>query len=116
MATYIRRRDFVTVTLIGGAAAAWPHAARAQRGARTLRVGFVGAQPRDAPIYVAFRKRMVELGYREDSYFKFEYIQTPSIDAYEASFRELAARKPDIVIAAGNEPALRAALAAVDTL
>jgi ABC-type uncharacterized transport system substrate-binding protein len=52
----------------------------------------------------------------EDRYFTFEYIQTPSIDAYDASFRELAARKPDIVIAAGNEPALRAASAAAGTL
>ena len=67
-------------------------------------------------IYVAFRKRMAELGYREDRYFTFEYIQAPSIDAYDASFLELAARKPDIVIAAGNEPALRAARAAAGTL
>src|SRR3981081_363945 len=59
---------------------------------------------------------MAELGYREDRYFTFEYIQTPSIDAYDASFRELAARKPDIVIAAGNEPALRAARAAAGAL
>jgi putative tryptophan/tyrosine transport system substrate-binding protein len=109
----LKRREFVT--LLGGAAA-WPVAAVAQRGARVLRVGFVGVQPSDAPIYVAFRKRMAELGYREDRYFEFEYIQTPSIDAYDASFRELAARKPDIVIAAGNEPALRAARAAAGAL
>jgi putative ABC transport system substrate-binding protein len=113
MAIHIRRREFI-VTLSG--AAAWPVAAVAQRGARVLRVGFVGMQPPDAAIYVAFRKRMAELGYREDRYFTFEYIQTPSIDAYDASFRELAARKPDIVIAAGNEPALRAARAAAGAL
>src|SRR5262249_17437747 len=99
------RRDFIT--LLGGGVATCPLVARAQQTVRVLRVGFVGGQPRDAAIYVAFRKRMAELGYR-DSYFTFEYIQTPSIDAYDASFRELAARKPDIVIAAGNEPALRA--------
>ncbi len=97
-------------------AVAWPIMARAQQAARVLRVGFVGAQPRDAPIYVAFRKRMAELGYREDRYFTFDFIQTPSIDAYEASFRELVARKPDIILAAGNEPALRAAQAAAGTL
>ena len=114
MAMHIHRREFI-VTL-GAAIAAWPRATCAQRGVRTLRVGFVGAQPHDAPIYVAFRKRMAELGYREDRSFTFEYIQTPSIDAYDASFRELAARKPDIVIAAGNEPALRGARAAVGTL
>jgi len=97
-------------------AVAWPIVARAQQTARVLRVGFVGAQPRDAAIYVAFRKRMAELGYREDRYFIFEYIQTPSIDAYDESFRELAARKPDIIMAAGNEPALRAARAAAGAL
>ena len=113
MAIRIRRREFI-VTL-GGAIATSPLIARAQQTVRVLRVGFVGGQPPDAAIYVAFRKRMAELGYR-DRYFIFEYIQTPSIDAYDPSFRELAARKPDIVIAAGNEPALRAARAAVGTL
>src|SRR5436190_17132404 len=109
----MRRWEFI---MLVGSAAAWPIAARAQQTVRVLRVGFVGVQPRDAAIYVAFRKRMAELGYREDRYFTFEYIQTPSIDAYDVSFRELAARKPDIVVAAGNEPALRAALAAAGTL
>src|SRR3954469_11842617 len=109
----MRRREFI---MLVGSAAAWPIAARAQQTVRVLRVGFVGAQPRDAAIYVAFRKRMAELGYREDKYFTFEFIQTPSIDAYEASFRELAARKPDIIMAAGNEPALRAARAAAGPL
>ena len=84
----LKRRD--VITLLGGAAVVWPIAARAQQTVRVLRVGFVGVQPRDAAIYVAFRKRMAELGYREDRYFTFEYIQTPSIDAYDASFRELA--------------------------
>ena len=54
---------------------------------------------------------MAELGYQEGRNFSFEYVRTPSIDDYEASFRELAARKPDIVMAVGNEPALRAARA-----
>src|SRR4029077_9721976 len=63
----MRRREFIS--LLGGAAA-WPLAARAQQTARSLRVGFVGVQPRDAPIYVAFRKRMAELGYREGKYFR----------------------------------------------
>jgi putative ABC transport system substrate-binding protein len=114
MAIHVRRREFI-VTLGGAVATACPLVARAQQTVRVLRVGFVGGQPPDAAIYVAFRKRMAELGYR-DRYFIFEYIQTPSIDAYDASFRELAARKPDIVIAAGNEPALRAARAAVGAL
>jgi putative ABC transport system substrate-binding protein len=110
MAIHVRRREFI-VTLGGAVATTCPLVAQAQQTVRVLRVGFVGGQPPDAAIYVAFRKRMAELGYR-DRYFIFEYIQTPN----DASFRELAARKPDIVIAGGNEPALRAARAAVGTL
>ena len=109
----MRRRKFIT--LLGGATA-WPLAGLAQQAVSALRVGFVGIQPRDAPIYIAFRKRMSELGYQEGKNFTFEYVQAPSIDTYDASFHELAARKPDIVLAAGNEPALRAARAAAGTL
>jgi putative tryptophan/tyrosine transport system substrate-binding protein len=109
----VKRRQFIT--LLGGATA-WPLAGYAQQAVSALRVGFVGIQPRDAPIYIAFRKRMSELGYQEGKNFTFEYVQAPSIDTYDASFHELAARKPDIVLAAGNEPALRAARAAAGTL
>jgi putative ABC transport system substrate-binding protein len=110
----MKRREFIA--LLGGAAALLPLGVHAQQALRMVRVGFVGIQPLDAPIYVAFRKRMAELGYQERKNLTFEYVQAPSMDAYDASFRELAARKPDIVLAAGNEPALRAARAAAGTL
>jgi putative ABC transport system substrate-binding protein len=57
---------------------------------------------------------MIELGYREGQNFTFVYIQSPGIEGYELTYRELVARKVDILIAAGNEPALRAARAARD--
>jgi putative ABC transport system substrate-binding protein len=104
----MRRREFIA--LLGGAAAAWPPAARAQP--KMLRVGYSGILPREAPHYAAFEKRMAELGYQQGRNFKFEYIQAPSIEGYELTYRELAARKVDIMLAAGNEPALRAARAA----
>jgi putative ABC transport system substrate-binding protein len=109
----IGRRDFIG--LLGGAVAAWPLAVRAQQ-SKMLRVGFVGIQPRQASIYVAFLKRMAELGYQEGRNFTFEYIQAPSIEGYEASYRELLARRVDILLAAGNEPNLRAARAVAGTL
>ena len=107
----MNRREFIS--LLGGAAA-WPLAARAQS-PKMLRVGYSGMMTREAPHYAAFEKRMAELGYQEGRNFTFEYIQTPSIAGYELTYRELAARNVDILLAAGNEPALRAARAAAGT-
>jgi ABC-type uncharacterized transport system substrate-binding protein len=76
---------------------------------KILRVGYVGMQTVDAPIYQAFRLRMAELGYHAGSNFSFEYVQAPSVEAYPESYAALVARKPDIILSAGNEPALRAA-------
>jgi hypothetical protein len=46
--------------LVGGAVATsplvWPRAAQLQP--KMLRVGFVGMQPREAPLYASFLKRM----------------------------------------------------------
>jgi putative ABC transport system substrate-binding protein len=106
----MRRREFVFA--LTGAAIGWPLTLRAQ--AKMLRVGFVGMQPREFPVYAAFLMRMGELGYDEGRNFAFEYIQAPNVESYQKSYRELAARKVDVFLAVGNEPALRAALAAAD--
>src|ERR1700747_950092 len=108
----ITRRYFVSC--LGGAAVAWPLAARAQQQPKMLRVGFAAMQPREAPLYANFLKRMAELGYQEGRNFTFDYIQTPNIEGYEKDYRELATRKVDVFLAVGNEPALRAALSAAD--
>ena len=76
---------------------------------KILRVGYVGLQTVDAPIYQAFRLRMGELGYHAGSNFNFDYVQAPSVEAYPESYAAVMARKPDIILTAGNEPALRAA-------
>ena len=68
----LHRREFIT--LLGGAAAAWPLAARAQQ-PKMPRVGYSGILPRDAPHYAAFEKRMAELGYQQGQNVTFEYIQ-----------------------------------------
>jgi putative ABC transport system substrate-binding protein len=104
----MNRRTFIAAL---GGAAAWPLVARAQQ-PKMLRVGFSGIMSRDALHYAAFEKRMAELGYQQGRNFTFEYIQAPSIEGYQQTYSELAARKVDIMLAAGNEPALRAARAA----
>src|SRR5262245_64813058 len=108
----MKRREFIS--LLGGAVAAWPLAASAQQQSKMLRVGFVGIQPREAPVYTNFLKRMGELGYQEGRNFTFDYIQTPDVEGYERNYRELAARKVDMFLAVGTERALRAALLAAE--
>ena len=102
--------------LLAAGSAVLMHArvARAQP-SKMLRVGFVGIQSRDAALYKSFLGRMAELGYREGRNFTFEYQQAPSIEGYDAAFRELATRKIDIFLAAGSEPSLRAVRAVAGT-
>src|SRR5262249_27186608 len=56
----VKRRKFIA--LLGGAAA-WASSARAQR--PMLRVGTVAGTPKSSPQWVAFERRMGELGYKE---------------------------------------------------
>ena len=110
----MRRRDFIT--LIGGTAAAWPLAAHTQQISKALRVGTANAQPRTAPQWIAFVQRMAELGYREGENFTYDHVQIHNADGWETGYRAIVARKPDIVLAAGPESSLKAALAAADGL
>jgi putative ABC transport system substrate-binding protein len=68
----LRRRDFIT--LLGGGAAAWPLAARAQP-SKTPTVGFLGAStPAAAGQWVAaFAQRLRDLGWIEGRTVAIEY-------------------------------------------
>jgi len=101
-------------TALAGAAALFSAAsALAQSPQKMLRVGYVTLQPRSAP-HEAFVKRMGELGYQEGVNFAFEFLQVRSLDDYPAGYRAVAARGCDILVASGNEAALRAAADAAE--
>src|SRR5437016_5652608 len=63
----VKRRDFIT--LLGGAAASWPLAARAQQGERMRRIGILMSlaetDPEAQARVAAFRKALQTLGWAE---------------------------------------------------
>jgi putative tryptophan/tyrosine transport system substrate-binding protein len=67
------RREFIT--LFGGAAAAWPHAALAQQAGKTPRIGYLspGSSTAELARDEAFRQGLRELGYIEGSNILIEY-------------------------------------------
>src|SRR5262245_50420307 len=69
----VKRREFIT--LLGGAAAAWPLAARAQQAGKTHRIGFLGsATPAgSAKTVESLRAGLRELGYVEGTNIGIEF-------------------------------------------
>jgi putative ABC transport system substrate-binding protein len=62
-----RRREFIT--LLGGAAAAWPLAVRAQQPGKIPRIGIID----DSLHWNAFRHGLRDLGYHEGQNIAFDY-------------------------------------------
>jgi putative ABC transport system substrate-binding protein len=110
----MRRRDLIAG--LGGAAAAWPAMAWAQQPGKVLRIGTVSGQPRLSPLWMAFDRRIAELGYQEGRNLATECIEAPSVEGFESGYRELANRQVDILVASGPEIALKSALSVTTTL
>src|SRR5438094_10283254 len=69
----MRRREFIT--LLGGAVAAWPRAARAQQTGNVYRIGFLGNSTAalEANLVGPFREGLRDLGYIEGRNVLIEY-------------------------------------------
>jgi len=101
----MRRRDFIT--LLGGAAAAWPLAARAQQGDRQRRVvvvtGYAEGDGEGQARMAGFRQTIAKLGWVDGRNIRIDYrwgVVDPARTAAIAA--ELAASMPDVIFAVGN--------------
>jgi putative tryptophan/tyrosine transport system substrate-binding protein len=112
----MRRRDFIT--LLGGAASAWPINARAQHGAVPV-VGFLSARsPEDtADLIAAFRRGLADAEFVEGKTVAIEFRwANGAYDQLPALAADLVRLPVAVLAAAGGEPSARAAVAATKTI
>jgi putative ABC transport system substrate-binding protein len=101
----VKRRKFIT--LIGGAAAAWPLAARAQRAERMRRIGVLMSTGADDPEsmarYTAFLDRLQELGWSDGRNVRIDvrWIAGNADRALKYA-AELVALAPDVIMASSS--------------
>ena len=103
----MKRRDFIT--LLGGAAAAWPLAARAQQGERVRRVGVLmnltADDPESSARVTAFAQGLQRLGWTAGHNVRIDYRWGAGAVDADISRRyaaELVALVPDVILAGGS--------------
>jgi putative ABC transport system substrate-binding protein len=113
LAAVMRRREFITI--IGGAAVAWPLAGRAQQKLPTI--GFLGASTPAAwgSLVAAFERRLRELGWIEGRTITITYSWAEGrSERYDEIAAEFVRRKVDVIVTSGG--AVLAAKQATSTI
>ena len=98
----MRRREFIT--LIGGAAAVWPLAGRAQQADRTRRIGVLMPLTADDPVgqarIAALREGLEKLGWIEGRNIRIDtrWMTTGDVESMQRFAKELVALQPDLIV------------------
>jgi putative tryptophan/tyrosine transport system substrate-binding protein len=110
----VKRREFIT--LLSGAAIAWPLAARAQPSGRPARVGILthGGELAN-PLFDTFRQEMRRLGYVEGRTLVLEFRSAAGADRLPELAAELVHLPVDVIVVEGT-PAARAAKQATSSI
>ena len=98
----MKRREFIT--LLGGAAATWPLAARGQQGERMRQIGVLMAQAEDDPLarasIKAFQDGLNKLGWTEGRTVRIDYRWAASDpDRMRTYAADLVRMAPDVIVA-----------------
>ena len=112
----MKRRAFIT--LLGGAAVAWPLAAGAQQARKVWRIGFLSAVSRESSFrsYAALQQGMRELGYVEGNDFVIEWRSVEGkYERFPEIVGELVRLKLDVIVT-GVTAALPALQRATSTI
>jgi putative tryptophan/tyrosine transport system substrate-binding protein len=99
----MRRRDFIT--LLGGAAAAWPFAAHAQQPGRVRRIAMLTGRAEDVESLgwvEAMRQRLKELGWSDGRNVRIDLRAGGDVERWQADAGELVASAPDVIVVVGN--------------
>ena len=119
----LKRRKFITLSGAAAAAAAaafWPHPLAAQQAGRIYRVGFFGGALDSGVIaqgYPVFRDELRKRGFIDGRNLVMEFRSTrQEAGRLHADAAELVRSNVDLIVAAGPEVAVKAALAASRTV